>query len=398
MVATRTRNAAPAPFSLNKFEVDALQSLYSLIQDYKDGTIKKAPHQREFKWTKQKVIAWNKDIIGAVTTHYNSRPTGCFVTYQVPDDSNIYLNDGFQRLTASSFILQDPKFYGVPPEQAAAVLKAYNMTVQHRIFDNHFEALLAFQKINYGTPLTGYEFCAGFLMDVPNSTTNWHDTLEELHNFLAKQLAPFKGPNMTHLDKADNKTQYALRQNYALFTRFLTRNKTLSGGYAQITTAQPPNNHVEERRTVEQVLRLTMDSLEVDRVLNELAVFKKLISNELETITGILQTVNPEMGKDLTRVTIRFLLHVALWRRNNSIPDDAWKLFVLKFFRNMSVPNQIDTYKDGILQLTRISVSEGKLTGLSHIGNNIGFDITQVERMPRNIGSQSQATFHYNGK
>jgi hypothetical protein len=293
-------------------------------------------------------------------------------------------------MTASSFILQDPKYYGVPPESAVSVLKAFNMTVQHRMFDSHFDALLAFQKINFGTPLTGYEFCAGFLMDVPNSDTNWTDTLNDLHTFMTKQLLPFKGPNMVVIDKSDNRTQYALRQNYALFCRFLTRNKTLGGGYAVISTLAPSNNQVEDNKTVEQQLRLTMDSLKVERVLNELEIFKKTISHDIKTILDIVESVRPGLDLELNRGTIRFLLLASLWRRNNAVPEDAWKLFLLRFFRGMSVPNQIDTYKDGVLQLTRLTVSEGKISNLSSYSNNIGFDITQAERMPRTIGSQSQ--------
>jgi hypothetical protein len=389
MTDTITRKKL-APLNLAKFESDSLQSLYSLIQEYKEGILVKAPHQREFKWTKPKVVAWNKGIIDAVALHYGARPTGVFVTYNVPGDSTTYLNDGFQRLTASSLILMDPKYYGVPPEQAVQLLKSYNMPVQHRQFASHFEALLNFQQINFGTPLTGYEFCAGFLMDVPNSDTNWHDHIQDLHAFMGEKLSGFRGPKTNSPDSSDNRVQYGLRQNYALFCRFLTRNKTLHGGFATISTTQPSPFIVDGSKTVEQQLRLIMDSIGVDQVMDEFEVFKKFITNEIEQILGIMRSVRPELEGLLSRSVVRFLLTVAIYRRNNALPDDAWKLFIIKVFRAMSSVGHLDIYEGGVLSTRRFTLSESKITSLSLIGEIIGFDITQVERMPRTIGNATQ--------
>lgn len=371
--------------SITKPENDLQKSLWSLIQDLKDGSLAKAPHQREFKWDKQKVLAWNRRIITAVTEGHGSRPTGVFVTYNVPGDNTVYLNDGFQRLSASELLLLDPKYYGLTTETATAILKAYDMPVQHRVFESHFDAMLDFQFINFGTPLTGYEFCSGYLKDMPNSDTNWIDFTNDLHKYMAEKLGGFKGPHWSAGTTVDTKAQFGLRQDYGLFIRYLTRNKSLYGGYATIGTKQPSISEVEGERTVEQRLRYALDEAGIEHVLNEFDSFRKFIFHEIENIMGILVTIRPEYEKDFSRSLMRFLLYVALYRRNNQIPEDAWKLFLIKLFRAMHTPGQVEA-TSGELPHKRLPLSERSINILNRVGDYIGFDITELTRNPKYTG------------
>lgn len=360
--------------AITKPESDLQRSLWSLIQDLKDGSLAKAPHQREFKWDKQKVLAWNKRIIEAVTQGHGSRPTGVFVTYNVPGDTTVYLNDGFQRLSASSLLLLDPKYYRLTTDTATAILKAYDMPVQHRVFKSHFDAMLDFQFINYGTPLTGYEFCSGFLKDMPGSDTNWVNFINDLHQFLAEKLGGFKGPIAKGVT-GDAKAQFGLRQDYGLFYRYLTRNKFATGGYAKIGNKTPSVADVTGEKTIEQRLRIALEESGIEHVLNEFNAFKKFIFHEVENIMAILIQTRPEYEKDFNRSILRFLLFVAIYRRNNNIPEDAWKLFLVCFFRAMTQPGKVEEVGQDFPKKYH-SINEGSIMILNRIGDYIGFDIT----------------------
>ena len=133
---------------------------------------------------------------------------------------------------------------------------------------------------------------------------------------------------------------------------------------------------------MEQRLRINLDETGLDHILDEFELFKRFIFHEVENIMAILVQIRPEYEKEFSRSLMRFLLYVAIYRRNNYIQEEAWKLFLVKLFRAMPVLSQIEMSENGVPK-KRLPLSERSITILNRVGGYIGFDITEAARKPK---------------
>lgn len=314
-------------FTSRKAQNDTQISLWDLVERWKTGRLVPAPHQRTFTWTQEKVNEWAKTIIEASSGDYAERPTGFMVTYQVPFEDTTFLNDGLQRLTATLRFLEDCRKYKLTPEQAAQLLINFDMPVQHRHYRSHERAMIQFQRINFGTSLTNAEFCAGFLGQLEESDTNWQPTLQDMQAWMYDTLRDFPLPQ--RLMKMETWSLFK-RHDYVLFYLYLSRSKKLGGDFSPLGIQGVRLIDAEKGRTIEQVLRRQLEIYGISRVLDEFDSYKSVINDELTIIKDVWDTFPHQPHHKLTTSLVRYLLTIALWRKNNKVPAEAWKAFLSK--------------------------------------------------------------------
>jgi hypothetical protein len=309
-----------------KSQNDSVKSLMGLVNNLKSGAIVFAPHQREFIWDRVKISGWCQTLISATSSDTSARPTGFFVTYQLTEGDTVYLNDGLQRLMSTVLFLNDPRSYGISKEKAAEIVEAFEMPVQHRIYRSHEEAMIAFQLINYATPLTNYEFCAGFLGDLENSTTNWRPTLKEFNDFLNTHFQTHGYARTLSRDQQHLK----IRHNYLLLYLYLAGVKTLRVPVENIGVKQVSLASAARGRNVEQVLRKELENRGIAYVTDTATSFKNLIIERTSFIERAMAEVYPAGDKRISDVLLRYLAAIYIISLNAGVDVNLYNTFVYK--------------------------------------------------------------------
>lgn len=307
-----------------KLQSDLQVPITQLVSDLNCGLLKPAPHQRPFKWSVTQVKNYISTILQTIRLHGKGGilPTGSIVTYQIPDglDTSVYINDGFQRISAVRCALLEPAKYFPSPfskyhkDDLWTYLSNYLVLVQHRHYSSHDQALFWFQRLNSGTPLTSAEFYHGFLLERSDSPNTWGPILEELHVWLGEL---FRGKTVNPLMKLPSVVSVQKRHDYQLLYRYLSRNKNIFLPFAQISAKLPDVAAAEKGYTVEQQLRTQLDQLGMRDALTSIASFKRVIDKTFSEILSVWELHHG--GKDIPASVARFLLEYKLWANNNNL-------------------------------------------------------------------------------
>lgn len=348
---TRTKRRVSVPlvqkptqqFKVLERDSDTAMSILELVRQYDQGQVKSPPHQREFVWSAEKRKAWAETLIGCASGRLNSPPIGLITTYQLVETGDYFLNDGYQRLRATKEFLEKCGQYKLTLEQAEQVCKAYKVMVSHRQYEDHTEAMYWFQMLQLGTSLTSYDFCQGYLIYF-DTEVNWLPFLTDMHEFMdgimteyANRLVPLTLGSI-HTGK---------RHNYALFLRWLNYNKSATPNHASIATKVLNMRDADNKRMVEQRLAGAFGELgenRMEKALEEWRAFKRFITAEAETIRKVYLEVRTQGKPSYTM--LRWLLSIAIWRRNNGLNTDGWETFVRLMFQNTDSANHIVVLHD----------------------------------------------------
>ena len=310
VVASRTQN-------------DYTTSIWDIAERFTRGKIRPAPHQRNFVWSSEKIRAWVKTMLDTVQTQNAALPTGFLLLYQVPGDDTVWLNDGYQRLSATTEFITRPERFKLTAEQAKDVAQNFYCSIQHRQYRSHEEAMTAFQFVNFGTPLTSAEFCKGLLMQKENSNVNWLPTMEDLHKVMSKSIlkvTPMKA-------RSSDQAAYWLRHDYSLFYRYLSREKKLRELSEPVSQRAVSLTAMQHGRLIEQKLRIEMEKHGIERVILELEAFRQIIENECSLISSVWIR-HKGQRLPMSQTVLRWLLNVAIWRRNSGVEQEIWLDFL----------------------------------------------------------------------
>jgi hypothetical protein len=268
--------------------------------------------QRDFVWSSRKVSEWAETI-------ESGKAVGCIVTYQIQGGGPVFLADGRQRLTATSRYMTNPADYGFPygPEQARLICASFSVTVQHRIYKNHNEAMLAFQNLNKGTALTMAEFYKGVLcLSSDVGEYLWKTVPEMVDNHIQPRAAG---------NKPQRKTRSSLfRDSLALFFQYVSDYKGRSFWNSHRT-----NFH---NSGIEKHLRDYIDNERwgVEIAERKSRTFEQFILEQLIEIDALVEETD-QKNKPFSRSVLHWLLHLAIWRKNNGRPVDLYSSFVKRF-------------------------------------------------------------------
>lgn len=352
-----------------KEQTDQPYELGLLVERVERGLIVHPPHQRDFVWTEEKKRAW----IARITVP-REKAVGCIVTYQIADghDSPVYVNDGWQRLCATREFKADPTKYGISREDADIILSSYSITVQHRHYPSHVEALRDFQGLNLGTSLTPYEFYRGVFTNMPNYEALWRPIIDELHDAMQHNARLCNKPKAIQ-------THQLYRHDYALLHRFLADTSDLVSyeRLASLDVRPSLSPKVVERRLCD--LLLTMDPSDVSKQCRRLL---QIVSEETALFEEVYTSTDDLHGKVMSHTLYRWLLDIAVWRRASQIPVARWETFVRRLIVWSEGTPSVRDYAD---EKRRMTIGLGQASNLRKVCAFIGSDLWEElpKRPPR---------------
>lgn len=308
---------------------DSPTALLYIMHRIKNGEIIPAPFQREFVWSKVQTVEWIKTVIDQMAI-------GVIVTYQIKTGGATFLADGLQRLTASQLFLDDPSEYGFDfgPRQAEVYCHDFHVTLQHRVYSSHREALQAFQRLNSGTSLTRRWYYRGELTVNDEGDPNMiGKTIEDKIPTIVKN---FERPYISK--KNDKKLEDTfVRDSYALFLQYISGMTEMN--FWDSSSTKPVSSSIQNRNIVEKELMKFIKGSKkglVD-VKNDITNFEEFIAGSVAEVTTLLDEAGGK-GRSINQTLMRWLLHLAIWRKNNGRPIPLYQEFVGRMFHYL-VPN-----------------------------------------------------------
>lgn len=359
----------PALVILGKEESEKM-SLLEIVNRVREGKLKLPPHQRPYVWGIAKRRRWILGLIRAATEG-KSFPPNMLATYQLRSTGERFLNDGYQRVESTrKFIEEEYSKYGLTQEQAEAIADAQKVFVANNIYQSHVEGMEDFQAMQLGTGLTPYDFAKGYL-EYLDMDTNWMVQLEEFHSFMEFLVRFLKHPkNRRPSDKAKH-----YRHNYVLLYQWFTGYKSTRFPFADTSAMALRQEDADNKRLVEQYLAKVLGKLSVEDFLKERAALCQFISDETGKILQVWESI-PDTKKDGRRYplvgSIRFLLSVAVWRRNNGLSIEGWEDFLRLFLISSAGSARIHmTDENGVIKACPFG--SGRLHLLGQISRMIGY-------------------------
>jgi hypothetical protein len=304
---------------------DSVQKFQQVIADYKGDWLRIPPHQREAHvWDFEK----RREYVSRLQDSARGcHPPGSFATYQLVSVGNhaspVFLNDGFQRLTTLTELEADPLRYDMDADGVRLLLQQ-PITVQHRHYESHDAAMRDFQLINNGTRLTPHELCSGFLKYMPDYEPRWRMLLEDVEQAMQNSEARLRAGGKRQMRAGEHKLR---RHTLALFYRFLIEEK--GHRHYPDVPANEVQTYVDKQDVVELRLREALLSKGYEEAQSALKLFRTFMNSETAMLEEHIRKVLGQ-GRALSPVAHRWLLDLAVWRRNNQASRDMHSQFVEK--------------------------------------------------------------------
>lgn len=322
------------------------RDIYSIVENLRKNKLLIPDFQREFCWGQDKVSGWIKTII-------DKSAIGVIVTYQLDEENSpTYLADGVQRLTATIRFMENPSRYGYKfgTEQAIDYCKDFDVTVQHRIYRNHEEALQAFKNINSGTGLTPEEFYKGDLALVDGGI-ECQQAINAIMDRYERRL--ITSGNFSRMQRST-----IVRDNVALFLQYSCAEKRSEfWGIANRRIGR------SSQISVERLLADFIRNNSLDSIQKKIANFESFVAAHFAFIDSMASEISP--GVPFSVTTSRFLIHLEIWRKNNQrsvfkYQEFCRNLFLLlkgfpSFTSRFTVQNKDGTYRTITLHMDKVS-------------------------------------------
>jgi hypothetical protein len=300
-----------------------------MLADYANTRLQVPAHQREPN-------AWNfvKQREYIKRLHDSARgchPPGSFATYQLVgrgEPSPVFLNDGYQRLTALKALQVDPTQFEMEEDGVFALLQQ-RTTVQHRHYVSHDDAMRDFQLINNGTRLTPHELCRGHLKYMPDYDEQWSRLIETVEESVRDSEVRLRA-RKAHKKQERLNEHKRRRHTLALFHRYL------SGEKRHCHYPDVPASEIQRYVDSGEIVELRLRYLLLDVGFKEASRVQRKFRQFLENETALLEECIREVlgsGVGLAPVAHRWLLDLAVWRFHNQVPRDRHAAFIRKFLK-----------------------------------------------------------------
>lgn len=348
------------------------ESLLALALSLDSGGYRIPPHQRKWRWTTEKKRLYISRVKQASASA--ELLPGCIETYQFVDyttagtipTSGVFLNDGVQRISTALDYYKNPNKYGDSPQEAEETLAAVKYTTHHRHYQKHIEAVRDFWFVNYGLNPTPYEQCNGLLSymgDSEGDDAKWGTFFSSLHEVIrtSQHMVVRSG-------KKGTKAQHRFyRDDYGLFYRFIVGDResvsyNTSANQIEIGQMLPTESVGSEgkRKVIELYLREELLRIGIDESVRFLDLFRTFINRETALLADVLIKVHGSIGEAVTDTFYRWVLAVAIWRRNqkkSELTIPVWEDFLTKLIINSGGSTTVKNEEKGIkafLGLSRV--------------------------------------------
>lgn len=299
------------------------RTLFDILQDWRARRYEAAPHQRDFIWTREKMMGLVRRLMSG------RRLVGVMVTYAIPDFSQQFVNDGKQRITTIDRVTDYPDAWGCHPDDWEKMLRRTNMYVQERNYASYKEALEDFQYLNRGTSLTPYEFFRGEVAYLTGhdrgNTPEWEAFFSSgvntrgLHSFIFPMLRDvLSASGQAQLNSQENRAPMHAwrRDDYAMFLRLA--GNSISGQDAWRDFSDVSKRDYEKITNPVEVELNTW--LQAKGIIKAQAMRDGLISL-LDDTVQIIKRAWSQVGQSektggISPAVARFLLHLSICCEN----------------------------------------------------------------------------------
>lgn len=317
-------------------------SLFDLQRRFKNKTHIKPQWQRGDVWSKQKREEFEK-AVREKAARGSDILTGCVILYTTLNDpTTVYISDGLQR-TLNSGRIYERLVEQLGDKDAESILNRVSVPVLEMEYRDEKEAKDEFRRVNQGTPLTPMEEAKTILTDLPNYEDWEHRIFSPLHQRVSDVMNQF-GVKQTN---SRCKKHHRDRDDYGLFLRYISEDKTTTK-YTFDTKgieSETKRHNILEQRLVDKLA-----SIKIDQAEKKLTSFGKFLEDESAYIKSIWTAIPKDNWQSeiqtLTAVCLRFLLHVAIFRKNKSIPVERYAKFVERFLMECKGTSYV-RYADG---------------------------------------------------
>jgi len=323
-------------------QANADHMLSQVLYDYRAGKLKDAPFQRDKAWSGDQIAGW----ADSVRKH---TAIGVIVTYQLRNEEveggghPIWLNDGKQRLTASLDILENPTLYGfIDASEATVYMENFSITLQHRLYDTHDEALRAFQALNQGTAAEPGDYYKGELTRV-NHGLHAFTTLPEIVREVGIRVCRRDRSRISNSTLARRR-----RDALAQFYQYVTQTEVTEFWGVQQTKVHRNDTPIET------LLADWLSDKTIDEVNRSFQSFERFIDSQTALMRSLLTDIQSE-GKAISLTFYRSLLHFSIFRKNIHWPV-PWQEQVMRTL--------FDLAKSGGSLLTHLS-DDGEITTIT---------------------------------
>lgn len=349
------------------------KTLNDMVNLLRRENLKIPKFQRDFCWAKSQVHDWIESV-------KDQKAIGVIVTYQLKGGGDTYLADGLQRLTATKYFIDDPSHYGFEfsTEQAIAYCESFDITVQHRIYNSHEEAMIAFRKLNSGTSLVRGEFFAGEIALIPDVgdiiTKRIPDIIKKYESIITKK--PTRGRS------ANDKL---LRDCYAIFLQYIS--KTTSTSFWDSGTSSTSSKKIPVEQELARFIK--EEKIKTQRLNDYIDDFDRFIAGLVASVGQILEEVGGK-GLAINNTVMRWYFHLSVWRKNSNRPYQPYRNLVCDIFKyqldkygeirsKFSIVGKNEKEEDVVLQLGNLDLSR-----ICRVFNSELYDGSMMKRKKSN--------------
>jgi len=288
-------------------------TMKTLIDAFAQRLLVPAPFQRDADaWENQKRLEWAKTLGG------HDRLWGTFCVYRLffngIADGNLFLADGYQRISQAQLILEAPQAYALEMscDELAANLTWFQVTVQYDELDSHDTAFQRFQRVNLGTALTPADFSKGYLTELKTRIDIYHDI-----PLIVERVDSRIGSRFTISNRS--RRLVSKRGSFALLYQYASETKQSTfWRYAS------PKLHLKEKQ-VEQHLATFLSNKSDDEIRAIIRNFDDYLHDLTATIEQEVAGAYPQGGYSLPQTVFRALLHLGIYRKNNGISIERYR-------------------------------------------------------------------------
>ncbi len=251
-------------------------------------------------------------------------------------------------MTAKWFLNNYDKF-NFSKRDVENLLEGTTYPINLKYHNNQLEAVKRFHIVNNNLRLTPYQTTIGDLVycEGDDNCSRWLDLLENVHEFL-KDCTLKSGlvrkfyPKENEVDFYKKMSNY-YRHNLSLLYRYLSNEK----GELNYQPAKDPFSSCLSTDHFEKKLTKIFRECGYNDISYDIEKFKKVLELDIETMAHDWRKIRENDYQELNITTYRFLLDVAIWRRNNANTTiEDWRNFLNLIYRNFKTEVQYKYVND----------------------------------------------------
>jgi hypothetical protein len=365
-----------------------------LLQDFNTDRILKPAHQRDLVWTEQK----QREYIAAICQ--DSTPPGSIELYEVIGINGRpgpkYINDGVQRLFTVKGLRDSPEKYGLSLEDVDYILDNTRYPVTTKKQRSHQEAVDRFLRVNSGVALTPYQLIIGKVIYCQGDERSkaWTAFVDRIIRTVTDQIR-----RVTTYEKKYQSVLTQVQLNHK-FNRFC-----LSIFWRYLSREQAPiaykcdQSSIDESNVFENDLSRELSKIGIDLAISKSESFARMLENESALLIDLWKKTGHERERQIKVATVKWLLDLAVYRRNNDVPVEKWADFIEKLLTVGNGRSEL-RFSDARIpgQYRRVSLTGGRIGSLGELSGLLDSDFADSFSKRRIKRDRLEPGYHHSHK